>query len=562
MENGEVAEYAEITIAGSVYPSRQFYEAWIRDEYRGPPHGDRPIVAAADVLDAIERARREGMAILLVLDSLGGNNASVLRIYDALRRFPGRVIAYVRKAVSAMPMLAQAAQTIVMDPAGELTIHGVIPTVSGPDVSAGNATWVALLAERTGADARLLAGLFDDFRKMYRFEPDLAMHLGLIDTLGQLEYARRLASGRTPLPESRRSRWLASPGAVTVPGVLAPAAAHPSHSGDGSVANRPPHSPEARLREIAVYGWETIALPQGGVGSAQYLSVATNGTRWVAVGYWGTPTQQTIYAYSDDGRTWTSGSLGVGALSCVAWNGSTWVILGIDGSGNATAFTSSSGASWTSRTAVAGTTYNDVLWVEELGLFVAVGTTSGIACCATSPTGVTWTARTIPAGAYRRVAWRPGSSPLLVAVGDSGACATSPDAATWTDRTITTHDFRGIAYVSGRWVAAGHDATVAISEDDAVTWTDLTLPTGAYTGLTAYGNQQLGWGVGDLLFAIGNETGGASLSTSSDRGDSWVKRGPARGQWTHLVFGPHFALAVGWQQSSTSYNGCARSMEW
>ena len=95
--------------------------------------------------------------------------------------------------------------------------------------------------------------------------------------------------------------------------------------------------------------------------------------------------------------------------------------------------TSSNGTTWTNRTAPGNGEWWKVIWVNELSLFVCVGTSTGSRVM-TSPDGITWTLRT--AGAennWKSVAWSPSLN-LLVAISDTGTnqIMTSSNGINWT----------------------------------------------------------------------------------------------------------------------------------
>ena len=145
---------------------------------------------------------------------------------------------------------------------------------------------------------------------------------------------------------------------------------------------------------------------------------------------------------------------GVGTLAAV----------GVD-----TAFTSSNGSSWTTRTIPSGT-YNKIIYSD--GLFVAVGSSK----CATSPDGITWTSRTIPAGNYLGLAYS-STLDLFVAIGDN-LLATSPDGITWTTRAAPADQaWQAVAWSDSLakffTVSSDGDNRIA-SSDDGINWQTLT----------------------------------------------------------------------------------------
>ena len=71
-------------------------------------------------------------------------------------------------------------------------------------------------------------------------------------------------------------------------------------------------------------------------------------------------------------------------------------------------YSPAAGIAWTLRPSVV-TSWNDVTWAPELGLFCAVSNGSGLNCAMTSPDGITWTRRTtVTANNWSNLTWAPG----------------------------------------------------------------------------------------------------------------------------------------------------------
>jgi hypothetical protein len=128
---------------------------------------------------------------------------------------------------------------------------------------------------------------------------------------------------------------------------------------------------------------------------------------------------------STDGITWTTRT----APSSCHWiticyggpsNGKLFVAIAQNASSTSNAImTSTNGTTWTNRTAPGNGEWWKVIWVNELSLFICVGTSTGSRVM-TSPDGISWTLRT--AGAennWKSVTWSPELN-LLVAVSDTG----------------------------------------------------------------------------------------------------------------------------------------------
>lgn len=145
---------------------------------------------------------------------------------------------------------------------------------------------------------------------------------------------------------------------------------------------------------------------------------------------------------SPDGITWTSRT----AAAALTWQGVTWApTLGLFaacafGGGVNCIMTSPDGITWTQRTTPT-TGYNAIAWSPSLALFVALGGTGGVGVTTSSPDGITWTARVAANGnSWEDVIWVADLS-LFVAVSNDGVSSSanrimaSPDGISWTGYT-------------------------------------------------------------------------------------------------------------------------------
>jgi hypothetical protein len=137
--------------------------------------------------------------------------------------------------------------------------------------------------------------------------------------------------------------------------------------------------------------------------------------------------------------------------------------------------TSDDGVTWTPQTA--GTTaqiWLDVIWVESLGLFVAVSDASGEAeNVMTSPDGEVWTLRTAPDEGWQAVAW---NGTTLVAVSYNSGTSnvmTSTNGTSWTGQTSSGIPFglTDIAWSPTLSLFAGCDAGNIYSSANGIDWT-------------------------------------------------------------------------------------------
>jgi ATP-dependent protease ClpP protease subunit len=109
-------------------------------------------VSGAAVLRALADLTARGIRTVLVrINSCGGHVADASIIYNGLRAFSiagGTVIAHIQRAASTAPLVALAADFIVMDPVADIHVHS---TIGGSDdrVAKLNRALSELFAERT-----------------------------------------------------------------------------------------------------------------------------------------------------------------------------------------------------------------------------------------------------------------------------------------------------------------------------------------------------------------------------------------------------------------------------
>jgi hypothetical protein len=198
---------------------------------------------------------------------------------------------------------------------------------------------------------------------------------------------------------------------------------------------------------------------------------------------------------------------------------------------------------WTLQNTPADNDWRSVLWVSDLGLFVAVGRTGTGNRVMTSPDGKTWTVRTSAAdNQWYGIAWSPDLG-LLAAVARNGSgdqVMTSPDGITWTIQTTPQDDqWLGIAWGAGRFVACSLEGTVMTSVD-GVTWTLTTTPGGEYFDV-AWSEEQ------GQFVAVGTNT-----VITSPNGLSWTARTPADATnlWKSVAYSPSLDLWVAVSQGT------------
>lgn len=178
------------------------------------------------------------------------------------------------------------------------------------------------------------------------------------------------------------------------------------------------------------------------VGSAGRINSSTDGDTWTQVNTGFTPSNiitlpsgkllafnsSTAYIKSDDGVTWSHvAGNPIGPTRAVVTSGEYWYACNSSQSGwgqgnvgNITPVTVASGSAWA-----------DIAYSPSLRRLVMVGTN----LCQTNEAAYagTWTIRTISGQPWLSVIWVEDFG-LFIAVGGAGAFATSPDGITWTAR--------------------------------------------------------------------------------------------------------------------------------
>jgi len=151
---------------------------------------------------------------------------------------------------------------------------------------------------------------------------------------------------------------------------------------------------------------------------------------------------QTTGLYLENGTSvGVTSNVAIGECRVVSRDDGDEESVGIQGSGGLDGLRmvhTKAGRAWRSHVVPGGSYYN-VIWVEDLGLFM----TSASGYVVTSNNGVTWTKRYVGAGSGR-MAWSPDLR-LLVAVGKNKAW-TSPDAVTWTEQTVPAGSWGSVTW--------------------------------------------------------------------------------------------------------------------
>lgn len=227
-------------------------------------------------------------------------------------------------------------------------------------------------------------------------------------------------------------------------------------------------------------------------------SIATDGTKWVAVGTKGS------CSVSLDGVNWTLLDTGTDkAFYSVAYGNGLWVRVGYGGRIE----TSTDGVTWTTQSSGFVNTLYSVYYGSN-GVWIVAGSSGKFA---TSPNGVDWTV--VDIGFSTTIIYRAiYENGLWVAVGGSGKLRTSTNGTTWTARTsqFGTSTVYDVAYSEGIWVAVGASGKLSSS----TTGTSWTARTSQFGTNTIFGIKN----VSGLWIIVGYA---GNLATSSN-GTSWT----------------------------------------
>jgi hypothetical protein len=216
-------------------------------------------------------------------------------------------------------------------------------------------------------------------------------------------------------------------------------------------------------RTITSSAWNDVVWsPELGI----FLAVSTSTTASVVT--------------STNGTSWTIHTSALPSatnLRAVAWSPA----LGLFATArddNDVVFTSTNGISWTAHTTTAfpsGSQMFGVIWVDDLSMFVAVGTGGAVH---TSTDGVLWSTQIAPDGGWKAIAWSP-TLELLVVVSTDGTVMTSPNATSWTLRTCPVQQWTDVIWSDSveRFIACSENGTNHImTSEDGRTWTLRATP--------------------------------------------------------------------------------------
>ncbi len=283
--------------------------------------------------------------------------------------------------------------------------------------------------------------------------------------------------------------------------------------------------------------------------------------------------------HSADGSSWSSTSVGeysdsslTSVMSASADDTSSWrnicwsPELGIyvavsNGGGISQIMTSADGTSWTSRNPPSDNQWYDVCWSPELSLFVSVAMT-GTNRVMTSPDGITWTARTSADELMQwyTVCWSPQLSLFVSLSIDAGANSimTSSNGITWTSRTnpLTSNtqwldvcwspELSLFVAVNGQGLGSNH----IITSPNGIDWTARNA--------VGDGNSQwcsICWSPLLSKFVVvssGSNSGSAFDVMYSSDGINWTGVVlPTSNSWVSVVWSPEYSMFVAVAKSGT-----------
>ena len=217
------------------------------------------------------------------------------------------------------------------------------------------------------------------------------------------------------------------------------------------------------------------------VFNSQVRGIGYGGDKWVAVGI---ASGAAKIAYSYDGKTWSgatnSNVFGSTPLS-VAYNGSRWVATAAKGGGNTNTIAySDDGITWTGATnswTIFSGSCNNVAWGTDK--WVAVGT--GTNRMAISTDGVTWTGSTSGNSRITGVGYgiSHNGSQWVAAGQGTNSLSYSSDGITWSGstngNTIFSLGSLSVTWAGTKWVAGGVGGPNQLATStDGLTWSATT----------------------------------------------------------------------------------------
>ncbi len=196
---------------------------------------------------------------------------------------------------------------------------------------------------------------------------------------------------------------------------------------------------------------------------------------------------------STDGITWTDTHNSAERLQ---WNDIVWadtlglfVAVGVTGTNRV--MTSVDGSTWLPQSAAAVKNWGAIEWSNSLGKLVATASDSGTSSVMYSSNGTAWTAGTTNATSafgQRNLAWAPGLG-KFVACSTSSHLFTSSDGINWSDWSGTPSGWGSTATAKAAWsedlsqfvVTKGSGSSDVLVSSDGVVWTVENVDEGTFS---------------------------------------------------------------------------------
>jgi hypothetical protein len=277
------------------------------------------------------------------------------------------------------------------------------------------------------------------------------------------------------------------------------------------------------------------ASPTLNSSTANWISVATNGTIWVAISASG----QT--SYSSNGITWNIGGTLPTATAwyAVTYGNGVFVAVSQKLSGGSVSAYSTNGITWTAGGSMGSTSQFYSLATNGTSQFVAVGLNTAIAAVSSNqgagwtqyamPSQQNWSSITYGSGVYVAVSG-------LTTVSTVGAYSTT--GSNWTQVTLpTSAAWSSVTYGNGKFVAVASTGQVIYSTN-GISWT--ASPTTTLSGVVVTGSAWLDVQFGNGVFlAIQQNAPAANSAAYSVDGITWTLTAlSSNSTWTNAVYNP------------------------
>ena len=229
------------------------------------------------------------------------------------------------------------------------------------------------------------------------------------------------------------------------------------------------------------------------------------------------------------------------SMRSVCWVNDLSIFIAVGTGG--TILISSDGDTWTTITSPVNNNWNSVAWSPSLNLLVAVSNSSNASnSIITSTNGIKWSIQSAPYNYdWYSVCWSPTLN-LFVAIAKSAPTSntimTSPNGITWTARTAPTIEWWQIIWCVelSIFVVVGTGTTV-LTSSNGINWTSRTASSNSNW-------KSVAWSSSLNLFVAVADSGSSKVMTSSD-GINWTNRTiPTDAQWWNVCWSPVFGLFV------------------